>query len=381
MYNVGQLKDSVSGLLTGLNLNNVTNLEKALERAARVLVTKIDIPEASSKQAITLYNGVYAYEAPTSLFGGALIDFRPQGNSRSEIDYVYKNPIEVFDRTKALLPNGYQVAFEYNKGTPIIKIASPKPYPRVILDSMHDDTGWTAAGSASALVEDETVYYESPVSLRFTLTGSSVGTLTKTINSIDIDKYEDVCVGFLAIRTPSIVNLTSIAVRVGSSDSAYDEVSNTEGFLGAWTVDEWLLVAFDFSGATSTGTPDWNAIDYIQVRVTHSGTITNFRVGGFWLALPSHHELIFQTAAIFLASGALSKTISDDTDEIILNDAAYVLYEYECAVTIAEQSSGGNLDGVALGYKTKLEKELYPTYRADNPSEEIRSVGSYWEPL
>ena len=377
MFNIGQLKDGVSGLLQGLDLNNVTGLNKALERAARTLVQKADIPEASAKQAITLYDEVYDYAAPTNIFGGSLIDFRPQGNSRNSNDYVYKKGIEQFDRTKALFPNGYMLTFENNKGVGIVRVASPKPSARVILDNMDVITDWTAAGSASGLAKDETVYYNSPSSLRFTLTGSDTGTLTKAINQIDIDTYEDVCIGFLAIRTPSITNLTSISVRVGSSASAYDEVSDTDGFLGAFTVDEWLLVAFDFSGATSTGTPDWNAIDYVQIRVAHTGTITNFRVGGFWLALPSPHEMIYQTAAIFLRSGALSKTITDDTDEITLNDAAYNLYEHECAITIAEQASGGNLDGVALGYKNKLKNELYPQYISDNPSEEIRSIGSY----
>lgn len=377
LFTIGALKDGVSGLLQGLDLNNVIGLHKALERAARTLVQKADVPEASAKQAITLYDGVYDYAAPTNIFGGSLIDFRPQGNSRNANDYVYKKGIEQFDRTKALLPNGYMLTFENNKGVGIVRVASPKPSARVNLDNMDVITGWTAGGSASGLAKDETVYYNSPSSLRFTLTGSSIGTLTKAINQIDIDTYEDVCVGFLAIRTPSIANLTSISVRVGSSATAYDEVTDTDGFLGAFTVGEWLLVAFDFSGAASTGTPDWNAIDYIQVRVAHSGTITNFYVGGFWLALPSPHEMIYQTAAIFLQGGALSKTITDDNTEVVLNDAAYNLYEHECAITVAEQASGGNLDGVALGYKNKLDKELYPMYRADNPSEEIRNIGSY----
>ena len=378
LFNIGQLKDGVSGLLQGLDLNNVTGLNKALERAARTLIQKADVPEASAKQAITLYDEVYDYAAPTNIFGGSLIDFRPQGNSRNSNDYVYKKGIEQFDRTKALLPNGYMLTFENNKGVGIVRVASPKPSARAILDNMDVITGWTAAGSASGLAKDETVYYNSPSSLRFTLTGSDTGTLEKAINQIDIDTYEDVCVGFLAIRTPSITNLTSISVRVGSSASAYDEVTETDGFLGAFTVDEWLIVAFDFSGATSTGTPDWNAIDYVQIRVAHSGTITNFRVGGFWLALPSPHEMIYQTAAIFLRGGALAKTITDDTDEIVLNDAAYNLYEHECAVTIAEQASGGNLDGVALGYKNKLKNELYPQYISDNPSEEIRQIGNWY---
>lgn len=379
MFTVGNLKDSVSGLLSGLDLNNVNSLLKALERAARTLVQKADIPEASAKQAITLYDGVFDYTAPTNIFGGALTDFRPQGNSRSQLDYVYREPIAIFDRTKHILPNGYKLTFEHNKGVGIVRVASPKPLQRIILDKMDSITDWTAAGSAGSLVADETVYYETPASLRFTLTGSSTGTLTKAITAVDAEKYENVAVGFLAIRTPSVANLTNISVRVGSSASDYDEVTETEGFLGAWVVDEWLLVAFDFSGATSTGTPDWTAIDYIQVRIAHTGTITNFYVGGFWLSLPSPHEIHYQTAAIFLRSGALSKTITDDNDEIILNDAAYNLYELECAVTIAEQSSGGNLDGVALGYKSKLDRELYPMYRADNPSDEVRSIGNYYD--
>lgn len=379
MFTVGQLKDSVAGLLQGLNLDNVTGLEKALERSVRVLSHKIDIPEASAVSAVTLYGGVYDYTAPTDIFGGAVTDFRPQGVSRTQLDYVYKQAISLFDRTKALLPNGFALTFEYDKGTPIVRIASPKPTARAFLDTMGVTTGWTAAGTASGLVQDDTVYYASPASLRFNLAGSGTGTLTKTINALDLEKYEDRCMGFLAIRTPSITNLTSIALKVGSSASAYDEVSTTTGFLGAWVVNDWLLVAFDFSGATSTGTPDWTALDYVQVSVVHSGAITNFYVGGLWLSLPYPCEMLYKTPAIFKRSGALSKTITDDDDEIILNDSAYVLYEYECAVTIAESTSSGNLDGVALGYKTKLEKELVPAYLADNPSGELKEVGNYYD--
>ena len=379
MYTVGDLKDGLAGLLEGLTLDNVTGLDKALERAVRVMSHKIDAPEASDVQAITLYSGVYDYEAPDDIFGGAVNDFRPQGISRSQLDYVYRKDISLFDRTKAVLPNGYMLTFEYDKGTPIVRIASPKPTPRAFLDTMATDTDWTAAGSASGLTEDETVYYTSPSSLRFTLTGASTGTLTKAINSINISKYEDVCVGFLAIRTPSIDDLTSISLKVGSSASAYDEVTATEGFLGAWVVNDWLLVAFDFSGATSTGTPDWENIDYIQVSVAHTATITNFYVGGLWLSLPSPSELLYKTPAIFKSSGSLSKTITNDDDEIILNDSAYVLYEYECAIQIAEQSSGGEVDQAANGYKLKLRDELYPAYLADNPSGEIKVVGNYYD--
>lgn len=393
MKTVGELKDSVAGLLQGTNLNNITNLNGALERAARTLTQQVDIPESSGREAITLYDGVFDYLAPTTIFGGALVDLRPQGVSRSPLDYVYKKPVELFDRTKHLLPNGYMITFESNKGVRLMRVSTPKPFPRVILDQMNDDTNWVAGGSASGLNTDETVYYQSPASLRFTLTGASLGTLTKNLpNALNIPTYEDVAVGFLAIRTPSIANLTSVAVRVGSSASAYDEVSETVGFLGAFQVDEWLLVAFDFSASTSTGGPDWTAIDYLQVRVTHSGTITNFRVGGFFLALPSPHEVLFQSAAVFLhTDNTLSNTIVNDEDQIILADAAYTLYEFESAISVSEQSNGGNPTGVSQSYHSKLygpmmrkgmstsELGLYALYKANNPSEQMRMVGSWYD--
>lgn len=381
MYNVGNLKSSVEGLLTGITFDNVTNGNQALERAARVLVQKVDVPEASGKEVITLYGGVYDYLAPSLIFGGALTDFRPQGLTRSSEDYVYKQPVELFDRTKHLVPNGYKLTFETYKGIGIVRVATPKPRSKVDIDDMSDSTNWTAAGSASGLTEDDNVYYDSPTSLRFLLTGASSGTLTKTLsNSLDLTDYEGVGVAFLAIRTPDTTNLTNIKLKLGSSASAYKEVTETEGFLGAWIEDEFLIVAFDYSGGTNTGTPDWSAIDYVQVTVTHGTTISNFRVGGLWISLPSPHEIHFQTAAIFLnSSGELSKTITDDETDIILNDAAYTLLEYQSAIIVAEQSASGDLDGVAKGYKTKMKDELIPNYQGDNPSEEIRVIGSYYD--
>lgn len=380
-FTVGNAKDEISGLLQGINLNNVTGLNAALQRSLRTLLQKVSIPEANDKEQIIIFDGVYDYPAPVNIFGGAVTDFRPDGISRTQLDYVYRKPIELFDRTKALIPNGTDLTFEYDKGTPIVRIASAKPTARVILDPMNDTTGWNAGGSLSNLAKDQTVFYQSPSSLKFNLAGASIGTLQKDINSISIASYEDVCTGFLAIRTPSIDNLTSISLDIGSNSGNINTVSTTQGFLGAWVVDKWLLIAFDFSGATQTGTPDWTDIKYINVNVTHSGAITNFRVGGLWLSLPSPHELLYETSAVFLANGALLKTITDDDDEIILNDAAYNLYIHEGAITIAEQASAGKKSLVAEGYKAKLENELYPPYKASNPSEEIRVIGSYYDEL
>jgi len=384
-YYVGTLKESVAGLLTGTNVANITNLYGALERAGRTLAQKISLPTSSGRESIILYDNVFDYPAPDTIFASSITDLRPQGIDRAPWDFVYKTGGEQFDRTKGYLPNGYMVAFEYIQGAGIMRVSTPNAFPRAILDPMSATTGWVAAGSASAVVLDQTVYYEAPASLRSTLTGASTGTYTKTISTQNLSTYEDVGVVFLAIYTPSATNLTSITLRLGSSASAYDSVTATTGFIGSWIANDWTLVAFDFAGSASTGTPNWSAINHAQIRVTTAGTITNFRLGGMFIALPAPHEVLFDSAALFLTSGGSpSSTITADADLILVGDAAYTIYEYEAAKAVAMQMSGGvytnqikGFDEVLLGEGNEL--GLYARYRADNPSESLRQVGTYYD--
>ena len=124
---VQELKASIAGMLTGINLNNVTNLDEALSRSARYVAQKIDAPEATGVEPITLYNGVYYYQAPANIFGTAVNLIRRQGNVNDMGQYSYKVPIDVFTRGKFNLPNGYMLDLEYKKGQGVIGISSAIP--------------------------------------------------------------------------------------------------------------------------------------------------------------------------------------------------------------------------------------------------------------
>ncbi len=381
---VANLRDSVSGMLSGLDLNNVFDLNGCFERAISTQIQKADIPEASNTQNINLYSGVYNYSCNSRVFGTEIKDIRPQGISRNPWDYVYKKPSETFDRLKGYLDNGTMATFEYSNGLPIIRIVSKIPVPENVIDSMDSTTGWTAAGSASGLTLDSSVYYQSPSSLRFLLTGASTGTLTKTLSStLDLSSYEDVGVAFLAIRIPdnsTATDITSIQLKLGSDSTNYNNVSSTTGFLGSWTSGNWLLVSFDFSGASQTGTPDWSAIDYIQISITTLTTQTNFRVGGLWISQPSPHQIFFQSAAIFIPSGSTTAqtTITATTDTITLNDPAYNIYLHESALEVLGNTSGGGGDSMRESTEKKL-LELYARFRAKNPSESLNNIDNYYE--
>lgn len=392
---VSELKDSVSGILSGIDLQNVDNLYGAFQRAARVLIQKADIPEASGLQDIILYDGVIDYPANTDIFGTAIRDVRPQGISRNPWDFVEKQFDDDFDRQKGWLPSGVRATFEYSAGVPTIRIVSGNVTPKAIIDSMTDDDGWVASGSASGLAVDGANYYQSPGSLRFALTGASSGILTKTLTTpLDISDDEDLGVAFLAIQIPSgatPANLTSISLKLGSSSGNYNLVSNTTGFLGAWIAGQWLLVAFDFSAASEVGTPDWSAIDYVQATLAHSATFTNFHVGGLWISIPRPNQILYQSAAVFKASGSTPSTnITTDSDTIIFNDPAFTLYEYESAIAVLEQTGGATADSTIARLEAKLNGArarngtiitlgLYDLYKGNNPSQALRQAGNYYD--
>lgn len=392
MKTVADLKFSVAGLLTGTNLDNVTNLYGAIERAARVLIQKADIPEASGRTPYMLYNGVYDYPAPAYIFGGSLTDLRPQGSSRTPLDEVYRMPIKEFDQTKCFLPNGAQVTFEYSLGMPVMRVSQTRTVERIVIDPMNAMTGWVAGGSASNLATDTTVYYQQPAALRFNLAAAGgQGYIEKTIGNIDLTSYAGVGVAFIAINLPSTTHITSIGMHLGNDNANYYDVSTTTGFVGAWTAGEYLLIALDLSLATTTGAVDPTKVDYTRIYVNYDGTaLTNIRLGAFFISLPSPFELLYQSSAIFLANGIVSNTITTDSDQLLIRDAAYTLLEHEAALTIGLQNGGslssgitqtinGVLNGARARNGTVITDGLYDLYRGDNPSNNIREVGSWYD--
>ena len=394
MKTVSNLKDSVAGLLSGLDLQNVDSLYKAFERAARVFTQKAKIPETQGTQNIMLYDGVTDYLINQSIFGSTLLDIRPQGISRDAHDFVFKKFGDDFDRNKQLKSSGTMACFDYSAGIPIIRIVSNTLAPKIILDTMSSTTGWVASGSASSLTSDSSIYYQKPASLRFTLTGSSTGVLTKTLTTgIDLTSYQGMGVAFLAIEIPTgatATNLTNIELRLGSDSSNYYTVTQTSGFLGSWISGQWLLVAFDLSVSTTTGSPIVTAINYLQTRIAHTGTFTNFRLGGLWISLPSQSQIIYGSAGFFKVGNTVLQTITTDNDSIILSDPAYAIYEYECALAILQQTGGGASDSTMASFNSILnglrarngmvvQMGLYDLYRAENPSAELRTSGTWYE--
>jgi len=386
------LKDGVAGLLTGISLDNVSDLYGKFEEALSTLQQKAQLPEAMTSEIITLYDGVTDYPAPTPIFGSSIKDIRPVGQFRHSGDMAYRKGGEDFDLKKGYSPHsGYNVTFETENGINIMRVKTRFCPTRIVLDTMGLTTGWVASGSASNLTQDTSFYYHAPASLRFTLTGASVGYLTKTLTStVDMTAFLNVGVVFLPLELQS-ANLSSLELRLGSSASAYWSLSVTQAMLGAWRTGQFDDTPFDLSLATKVGSPDITKINYIRLAFTTSATIASVRAGFLSCSLPSQHKVMFSTNGIFKATdGSINNFITDDDDVIILNDAAYNLYKHECALSVGFGEGGTLSEGLVATINSKLngartrtgaimQLGLYDIFRAANPNEDIRNTGSWYD--
>ena len=392
---VSDLKDSVSAQLSGLDINQVDDLFPCFERAARVFVQRAKIPETQVKQQLTIYNGVTDYLADERIFSQGLIDIQPQGIRRDKNDFVYLRMQDDFDRTKEWHGRGTKATFDYNNGTPVIRIVSSYTPQQIILDSMTSLSGWTNDGVyAIGLAVDSSFYYQQPGALRFNLSASgATGYITENITPIDLTSYKGVGVCFLAVSIPDAIAITSIGIKIGSDVSNYYNVSNTVSILGAFISNGFMLIPLDLSKATTVGSPVVNKISYLQIFINYNGVSqTNIRMGALWISLPTPVTVIYSAAALFLATGqsAISNSITNESDVIVLNDAGYTIFEMECAKAVLRQAGGaaadsaiGQIDADLNSTYTRTGKlmveGLYDQYKAENPSQVLRTTGSYYD--
>lgn len=397
--NVYNLKQGVAGLLTGTNLYNVTNLNNALERALLTFMQKCAIPEAMTSLPMTLYDGVYGYLAPSPIFGNTVKDIRPIGVNRGFNDMVIRQGIEDYDRSKRWKnAEGFKCTFETVQGVNIMRITSKYPRQKTVIDPMNNisdnnstTNAWIAGGTVQNLQVDTTVYYESPASLRFTLNGAGVGNISKVLdNAISMTNFNLVGQIFLELDLP-VLALSNVVLQIGSDPLNYYSVTATQAMLGAWTTGRFLDTPFDLSTATIVGTPNLAAIKYVNLIFTTTATITNIRCGYLFGALPSQCEVFYSTTGVYKAQDlSINNFITNDNDIILLSDAAYNIYESECALTVALQNGGTLASGIISiinsvlnGSYTRTGKVitlgLYDKYKADNPSENITQIGNWYE--
>lgn len=140
-----------------------------------------------------------------------------------------------------------------------------------ILDLFTDVSNFTSSEFTLAENTDTDYYQTGTKSLKVTSGSTQTGYLTSTYSYGDLSTYTGANSGSVSEGVVGIwvwvddeTDINSISLKIGSSASDY--IEKTGEFIG-FRNNGWNYIVFKLADGTTTGTPDWTSVDYIQITM------------------------------------------------------------------------------------------------------------------
>jgi hypothetical protein len=346
-YSVLNAKADLTAIIHGTTLNKVRNLNGLFNRAARQLLADLD-PQETIRYVETgaVFSQVYDYAAPTDLKGTKIIDIIPQVNRNPQEVFLSKYN-QAFDIAKNFsLQDMFTVI--YNQGIRTLRMNfSNAPAPVVIdtISAISDNGTYSVGGGATGLIANNQNFVVGGGSLQFNLSaGQSTGYLeNSTLTAVDLTDELNQGTQFLFVYLPSASSVTAVTLRWGSSSGNYYSVSTSVTQSNTTFQNGWNLLAFPWTSATTTGSPDVTSITYVRVTFTYDSTLqTGVLVNGLTSQLGSLLNMEYYSEDLFrdAITGGFQATVTDDSNLINLGIESYNIFLDQLAYLTAQQLQG-----------------------------------------
>lgn len=388
-HNITDLKEDLTRVIHGGSINKVKNPEALFRTAGLTLLSKVDPDDTIRSAQITnaVHDTIYDYTAPSDLKGNKVIDIGPQINRTSRDNFGQR-----FSRLFDFRKGKETFSIRNNSGTKSLRLsASISPTPKTLhtLNSITDNGTWAVGGDAENLVRDTLNKISGAASLRFDLDGSgTTGHIEiADMTQVDLTDQDEIGQIFVPIYLPDASTITNVILRWGNSSTVYWLATVTSPHDQSSFKDGWNILAFNWNGATETGTVDPTAIDYLRVTVTYDGVAdTSFRVDKIAVSNGEIYEIEYYSEFIFRnTSGVWAEKTSNDSDILNLGVDSYGLYLNEVGILVAQQLQSENQASDVKFFKEQLygdgskrNRGLYTKYLADHPSQAIRPQNNYY---
>lgn len=341
-------------------------------------VTKM--PTAERMVDLMLYGGVSEYPLESD-FDGFIEPRRP---------YAFRTPDSTHETTKSVIawPFGFKTSVMFDRENPYAMVNWEDGTKDLIngCDSLTENGTVTISGDGSSLVSDTQIFVEGTASIRFTVTASG-GTTTVVITGMTAVNLTDTLstlLGkeFIDLQCPSTntVDLTSVALRLGSDSSNYYEMTATTRHRGDGIGPGWGLISFDPSTKTTTGSPDVTAIDYCAVVITHGLTGVNgtYRLDNIFASQGTYFQLPYYSTQNVKASDGSYKEYVTASDDTVLCPSPYKdAYKYKVVEMAAASPkiNNGSFAAYAARELAPRERKLKSQY----PSQMVETSSTWYK--
>jgi len=382
IYSYDDVKSAVNSRLHN-KIGVSDSIRASLNTAIRQVWAEVDIQSSKRRSALSprLFENVYTYTAPTDLKGKRIVDIRPQIKDTGKPEWLMVTS-EQFERNKTSHDN--LLAIDDYDDVRKLRISVDTGEDSMVisqLDSLTSGGGtWVLFGDGTNLTADTDNYVYGNGSINWDISaagGTTAGIQNTGLTSFDITDYLTVGSAFLGVDLSSATDVTNLKLRLQSSAGNYYEMTATTSNEGNAFVSGWQLVRWDFSGKTTTGTPDDDAMTASVMYMTKAvGKVSEtdyrfdylvLRKGEIW-NVHYYSKYPWQTAA---ASYIENSTV--DTD--LLNVAAD---EYNLVLEKCVEQIGYNIreyDDAMIAKRNYA--ELKDLYQAKYPSESTNYTTSY----
>lgn len=385
MFSVGnfsysELLSEVIDSARRVNITNVITARTYLNRAARRVVSDLDLRSCKRKSALDskLFDDIYTYAAPSDL--KAIIDIIPQVNRADSFKLVLKTQQD-FDIRKTLHNN--IVALGTDELVKTILFSGNVKDSKLVaatLDSLTSEGTWSLYGNASAPVADADNFVKGAGSLKFNLTsgGTTAGIQNTTISSLDISDYTAEGHIFVWVYIVATANITNFIIDVGNdlTTNYYSDTVTTQ-YDGSAFVAGWNLLKFDFNGITENGTVTDTAIDSIRLYMTKTSGKTGdgYRFDHIEFHTGEYHDLLYYSR--FPWQSSASAFLEDSTADTDLLNAE--TDEFQGFIERAKMELFRELRRWDLVKDAEKEYTIWKEdYKTKNPSERLQLTRSYY---
>lgn len=265
------------------------------------LQTQLDNDHSIRTYSVSFFDTLYSYKLNSAITDVLDSNALRRLVTEQNIDFTKKDSRQVLtDISEYQMESTY--ALERRDGNLYLIVNHQSKYPALIassFDSLTVDGGtWVAdtSNSDATNVSIDTVDGSNSTTgcLSFDVDVSQSGNDRATIyndglTTEDLSSDKDLSSWILDVKLPEISDITSVTFYWGSSSSNYYSVTQTTQYDGSAFVADWNTLKFAWLGATVTGTPDDENIDYIRIDVNYANTqgdATSFKLDNLRLVRP-----------------------------------------------------------------------------------------------
>ena len=379
LVTIAQAQSDIAGKMKGTSIKQVKDFYGTARAAANRMLGRIDLQETIRIVTSTtpFYDNVNDYAFVNDF--KRMIDIRPQArDTRRNVPgrsiFSETTPRQFLTRLDS---NSFSI--RWNNMVRTLRAQILPQGNTILMDSFDSATAngsWTPTGDISNLQTEVLNYVEGNSSLKMDLSGSTgtgyIENSTATVTDLSAFYYEDTSFLYFFIPSGFSSQFTNFKLRRGSSASAYKEQTVTTQYDGTAFTDGWNFLRFDWSLATTTGSPDNTKNTYRRFTVTtQTGTAIANCIIDYWSnALGKLSEFEYYSENLFRDStgSTWKNTPTAPTDLINVGPLSYEIFLAEMMIDITQEIRIGAVQTTELdGWRLMLNGQPQTRYVKDPP--------------